>query len=286
MTEETATQEGDNLLGKEEVQASNGWRDTLPEDMRNEETYKSLEKFVVNDQLDSNKAYKSYLHMEKGYHDRVPLPKDDWTEEQYSDFYGKLGRPETYDKYEIIRPEMPEGIPYDENLESSFLAKAHKIGLNSKQVQEILDWQSQEVIRGQTDAAVNEAVTKQQAEGELKEAWRGDYEKNLGLARRTAKNVLPSDFLDLINEKGLANEPRLIKTLHHLGSMISESNIGKDDSGTKFGHDSTTARMEIEAIRNDESHKFYKAYNDPRDPQHKLANDYMDQLYNMTYGPE
>ena len=84
----------------------------------------------------------------------------------------------------------------------------------------------------------------------------------------------------------MANEPRLIKTLHHLGSMISESNIGKDDSGTKFGHDSTTDRMEIESIRNDESHKFYKAYNDPKDPQHKLANDYMDQLYNMTYGPE
>jgi hypothetical protein len=286
MTDETAEAGGDNLLGQEEIAASNGWRDSLPEDMRNEETYKSLEKFVVDDQLDSNKAYKSYLHMEKGYHDRISLPKEDWTEEQYGDFYSKLGRPETQDKYEIIRPEMPDGISYDDNLESSFLSKAHKIGLNSKQVQEILDWQSKEVIRGNNDIAVDEAMAKQVAEGELKETWRGDYERNLGLARRTAKNVLPTEFLEMITEKGLANEPRLIKTLHHLGQMMSESAVGKDDAGTKFGHDSTTARVEIDSIRADKSHKFHNAYNDPKDPQHKLANDYMDQLYNMTYGPE
>ena len=145
MSEETnEAASGDNLLGEESAVQSD-WMESLPEDMRSDDNRKRFEKFVDNDQFNIGKVLKSYDHMERGYSDRIQLPKEDWTEDDYESFYKKLGRPESSDKYDIRKPEMPEGYPYNEDLEQSFKERAFSAGLNGKQVQELIDWQAEQI---------------------------------------------------------------------------------------------------------------------------------------------
>ena len=87
----------------------------------------------------------------------------------------------------------------------------------------------------------------------------------------------------MINSKGLANEPTLIKNLAKLGNVLSESKVGKDRETFSFGHDKNTASLEINEIMNSRDHKYHQAYWDTTDPQHKEANEYMNQLYSMRY---
>ncbi len=284
MSEETnEAASGDNLLGEESANQSD-WMETLPEDMRSDANRKRFEKFVENEQFNIGKVLKSYDHMERGYSDRVPLPKEDWSDDDYQSFYQKLGRPETVDKYDIRRPEMPEGHPYNENLEQSFKERAFRAGLNGKQVQELIDWQAEQLSSEMSNQNISEATHRAEAEEILKREWPGqEYDKNLGLARRTAKNLFDEEFLQMINSKGLANEPTLIKNLAKLGNVLSESKVGKDRETFSFGHDKNTASLEINEIMNSRDHKYHQAYWDTTDPQHKEANEYMNQLYSMRY---
>ena len=280
-TNEAAT--GDNLLG-EDVTSQSDWIESLPEDMRSDDNRKRFEKFVENDEFNIGKVLKSYDHMERGYSDRIPLPKEDWSDDEYESFYTKLGRPESSDKYDIRRPEMPEDYPYNEDLEKSFKDRAFNAGLNGKQVQELIDWQAEQLSAEISNNTVSEATQKAESEEILKKEWPGqEYENKLGLARRTAKNLFDEDFLKMINSKGLANEPTLIKNLAKIGSLLSESKVGKDRETFSFGHDKNTASVEINEIMNNKEHKFHNAYWDHADPQHKEANEYMNQLYSMRY---
>lgn len=284
MSEETnEAVSDDNLLGEESAKQSD-WIESLPEDMRSEDNRKRFEKFVENDQFNIGKVLKSYDHMERGYSDRISLPKEDWGDDEYQSFYQKLGRPESSDNYDIRKPEMPEGFPYNENLEKSFRDRAFRAGLNGKQVQEIIDWQAEQVASEASSVNIQEATTRATAEEELKREWPGqEYDTKLGLARRTAKNLFDEDFLKLINDKGLANEPTLIKNLAKLGGLLSESKVGKDRETFSFGHDKNTASLEINEIMNSKDHKYHNAYWDTTDPQHKEANEYMNKLYSMRY---
>ena len=284
MSEETnEAASGDNLLGEESAVQSD-WMESLPEDMRSDDNRKRFEKFVDNDQFNIGKVLKSYDHMERGYSDRIQLPKEDWTEDDYESFYKKLGRPESSDKYDIRKPEMPEGYPYNEDLEQSFKERAFSAGLNGKQVQELIDWQAEQISAESSNININEATEKARAEEVLKQEWPGqEYESKLGLARRTAKNLFDEDFIKMINNKGLANEPTLIKNLAKIGSLLSESKVGKDRETFSFGHDKNTASLEINEIMNSRDHKYHQAYWDTTDPQHKEANEYMNQLYSMRY---
>jgi hypothetical protein len=66
--------------------------------------------------------------------DKVPLPKEGATDEEWAAFYARLDRPEAPEKYEFGAFEgAPEGFSMDPEFEKAFRAEAHKLGLNKKQ---------------------------------------------------------------------------------------------------------------------------------------------------------
>ena len=64
---------------------------------------------------------------------RISVPNDKSTPEEWNKFYSKLGRPEAIDKYTI-----PEGLEETELL-TNFKQLAFDKGLNDKQFNEIVD---------------------------------------------------------------------------------------------------------------------------------------------------
>lgn len=86
-------------------------------------------------------ALKSYRELETHASKGLHMPGENATADEWKAFYGKLGRPETPDKYELkLNTELvPQDFPYDENSAIEFRNWAHEAGLNPKQAQQLHD---------------------------------------------------------------------------------------------------------------------------------------------------
>src|SRR5581483_740520 len=142
----------------------NSWHASLPEDLRSNQ---SLGKFK-----DVGSLAKSYVELEKHQGGALRLPGEDAKPEDWDAFYNKLGRPESPDKYEVKRPELGEGIQWPEQTEKSFLQQAHKLGLNSKQAQGLMDW-----FAGDLKGVVGmQARQMQEQQQQLQADWGDKYQ--------------------------------------------------------------------------------------------------------------
>ena len=112
-----------------EAKKEETWRDGLTDELQ---VVKTLEKFKDVDAL-----AKGYGHLEKYFDGTIKIPGENATAEEIERYHSKLGRPDTPDNYEFEKPEIPEGMNYDEHMEGEFLKKAHGMGMNNKIVGEL-----------------------------------------------------------------------------------------------------------------------------------------------------
>ena len=81
-----------------------------------------------------------------------------------------------------------------------------------------------------TDA--NNAELEKVMETEAKEAkaaltkeWGGDYEKKVAAASGLVAALADDDLVEYLSERGLGNDPRMLKAIHKLSTYISEDNF-------------------------------------------------------------
>jgi hypothetical protein len=108
------------------------WRDDLPSELQG---IKTLEKFK-----DVSGLAKSYVETEKYFEGAVRIPGEGATDDDWSSFYGKLGRPDTAEDYDFEKAEMPDGMEYNSDFEKQYLEMAHKNGYSNAQVKAGYDW--------------------------------------------------------------------------------------------------------------------------------------------------
>ena len=129
-----------------EVTSTGTWRESLPDEIK--------ESGALKDIPDVNTLAKSYVDAQSfiGRSIRIPgedagedvradfkdrlskvdgvgfIPTQESSKEEWDSFYGKLGRPDEVDGYNIHRP---ENLPGDEQVERGFLEKMHQVGLKA-----------------------------------------------------------------------------------------------------------------------------------------------------------
>lgn len=240
------------------------WRTSLPEDMRADKSFESFK--------DIGSFAKSFLDTKRMVGDAIRMPKADAPPEEWNKIYDRLGRPESPEKYEIKRPELPEGTPYDEDAEKSYKTWAHEAGLNPRQAQALFD----KYTAFQTEKISNYTKEMETGVTELKKEWGGDYDKRIGLAQRAVNEVAGEDVKKLLGDTGLGNHPVLIKFFSELGSQMGEAAlILGNEQINAGGVDAIQAK--IDAIRNDPNHP----YQNPKATQksHEAAILEMNKLY-------
>jgi hypothetical protein len=185
------------------------WRDKLPEEFNTHTVladYKDDADGLVG-------AVKSLIHSQKMIgSDKIPLPKEDATEEELREFWQKLGAPGEPDGYEFGKPgEAPEGFEIPDGLDEVVRAAAAKMHA-PKGVAEGL-W-----------SAIVEDMAGRFAKG--KEARELDYanrvkafETQLGAAKDEKMKAIDQaafaltrnnpDTLAWLQQTGLINEPHI-----------------------------------------------------------------------------
>jgi len=218
----------------EQPVAAKSWKEAISQEFRNDP---NIEKFTEIDAL--AKSYINATHMIGK--DKVAVPNQNSTEEQWNEVFDKLGRPASADKYALdVKSDV---VPLNEGDVKQFAENAHKLGLSNKQAQGVLEFYKNNMEGQAHQSKVDTETSQVQAEQELRKEWGRDFEVNVKRAGALAKANMNPDILDLELKNGMrvGDHPELIKGFAKIASMMSEDKIVSPES------DSTNKSGDIES---------------------------------------
>ena len=192
--------------------------------------------------------------------DKVPLPVNP-TDEDLDNIYGKLGRPETAEGYEIA----VDGNIITEDVAQSYADVAHKLRLTPDQASGILEY-----YKGMSNSASEmsvEAETQQRSQTEmsLRKEWGDDFDARIEDAGKIAQQFGGGELLEMKLADGtkVGNHPDFIKAFAKMAefrqSVTSEDTVSDAPSSSMVTRQS--AQQEIDAIMNDKSHAYWDRKN-------------------------
>ena len=218
------------------------WKDSISEDFRNDP---NIEKFTEIDAL-----AKSYINATKMIgQDKMVIPNNNSTEDQWNEVYEKLGRPESSDKYSLdVKSEV---VNLDEGAIKSFAEQSHKLGLNNKQAQGILEFYKNNMEGTAQQSKIDTETAQVQAEQQLRQEWGRDFDGKVKQAGALAKANINPEVLDMTLSNGtrLGDHPEIIKGFAKIAGMMSEDKIVSTESENV--DTSKDIESEISALTND-----------------------------------
>lgn len=236
------------------------WHTKLPEDLRAEPSLVDFKDESEMIPMPVNVA-KSFVHTKKLVGaDVMKMPT---TDDEWSEIYNKLGRPENHELYvlqpaEGVNPKLLESLGKDA---SWFKETAHKMGLSDNQATKLFtefSTRMSDKFNETENLAEQEGMN---AEIQLRTEFGSTYDGKKVLMQRAMKEIGGSEFLDLITATGVGKHPAFIRAMFKVGSMMAED-LGLDKSTGELIKEKSTIEEEIASITAN------KAYLDAKHPEH------------------
>ena len=234
------------------------WKDSISEVYRNDP---NIEKFTEIDAL-----AKSYINATRMIgQDKVVIPTNNSTDDQWNEVYDKLGRPESAEKYSLDA--KSKVVSLDDNAVKQFAETSHKLGLNNKQAQGLLDFYKQNMEGTAQQAKIDTETAQAQAEQELRSEWGREFDTKVKQASSLAKANIKPEILDMTLSNGtrLGDHPEIIKGFAKIAGMMSEDKIVSTESESVQSNQSI--QDEIDTIINDKASPYWNKGHPNHDKQ-------------------
>jgi len=246
--------EGNPVLGEDEkpiiIDDIGSWdqvKGHIPEELKEEKMWENVK--------DVPGLLKSYAHAQKSLGGSIKVPSAEAGDDEWSEFYGKLGRPEGPDDYKIEWPEL-EGATWDEDLQTGFKALAHKIGLTPAQVTSLVEFEGGRM----GEVADKGAKGRKEAEEALQTEWGGNFTRNVAYAQRAVSHLGGLELKKVMDESGLGNHPVIAKAMYRIGKMMVEDGIIPGEVQGAVTKEQALA--EISKVMADAGHVYHKGDKD------------------------
>ena len=207
----------------EQPTVAKSWKETISEEFRNDP---NISKFTEIDAL-----AKSYINATRMIgQDKVAVPNENSTDDQWQEVYGKLGRPESPDKYKL--EVQSETAPLNDTAIKQFAENAHQLVLNNKQAQGILEFYKNSMEGSIQQARVDTETAQANAEQELRKEWGRSYDENIKKAGAIAKANMSEDILNMELKDGtrIGDHPSVIKGFASIANLMSEDKLVSTES--------------------------------------------------------
>lgn len=238
------------------------WRTTLPEEIRADPSLKDL--------ADVPALAKSFINAQKLIGtDKIPKPRDDWTEDQWRQFYQGIGAPDKPEGYELPKDlKLPDGLAVVPEELDAWRKEFMAAGLTKKQANRILANYFARAGTEFTKAATDRTAATTQAELALKQEFGDQYDANLDIARAALKKFGSESLANQMVSTGLGSHPDMVRLLLKIGKMTMEDSAHGAGENLIVGN-ATQAQSEINNLKTDA--KFQGMLQNRMDPGHKAA---------------
>lgn len=227
------------------------WKDFLDEDVKTDPSLKAIK--------DLKGLAKSYVHAQRMVgSDKILVPNQYATDEEWEQIYNKLGRPESPDKYEL----KLENSQISDDFLKGMKETAHKVGLSGKQVTAFAEFYNKQLTEAQTKIAQHEEIQYKQEVDTLKKEWGQAYGSKIKAAQTAISAFGGNEMLKYLSETGLDKDTKLARFFAKIGEALAEddTNPGKPGNGILTPQE---AQSRLSMIMND------PAYLDGNHPNHK-----------------
>ena len=234
------------------------WKDSISEEYRKDP---NIEKFTEIDAL-----AKSYINATKMIgQDKLAVPTNNSTEEAWNEVYDKLGRPESAEKYSLDA--KSKVVSLDENAVKQFAETSHKLGLNNKQAQGLLEFYKTNMEGTAQQAKIDTETAQAQAEQELRSEWGREFDTKVKQASSLAKANMKPEILDMTLSNGtrLGDHPEIIRGFAKIAGMMAEDKIVSTESESVQSNQSI--QDEIDTIINDRASPYWNKSHPNHDKQ-------------------
>ncbi len=208
----------------------------------------------------------------------VKIPKNDADDQEWQTFFTSLGRPQTFDDYQISP--VQESF-YDQNLLQIFKQAAHKAGLTSKQASILHDEMVSALKERMMFYHQNIHQEKENIIHQLKSKWGSDYDKNLHEAQKGAKYFGLSEQAIQQLESQIGSE-HMLEGLKRIGGLVSEDAKLMEVYPNPSTISASEATQKRAALTRDEN--FLNELFDKMHPNHKAAVEELDRLNQIIAG--
>ena len=174
--------------------------------------------------------------------DKVAIPGQHATPDEWLEVYDRLGRPEASSGYEL-KYETGEAGP----LLEQYAEAVHAAGLNTTQAQALLDWYSG--LEQQGAQAQSDMTSQATEEGlqELRSEWGRAFDQKAAGAQRAAQALLGSteifDEVQLADGRMLGDHPGIVRMFAELAEHLTEDSMQGEPSETAFTPDEAERRI-------------------------------------------
>lgn len=177
-------------------------------------------------------------------HDEVVRIGKNATPEQVRQVLGRLGLPDTADKYEIAEP--PKGTPQNENMVKWSKETFHKLGLLPSQAKELSTAYTKLAADIATQQATDYEIGYQADVKALQSEWRGGYDSQMAKAQNAARS-LDFDGTAIDAMESAIGYAATMRFFAKLGDKLGESQFVESGDGKSTGFGTTMTPAEAKA---------------------------------------
>lgn len=204
--------------------------------------------------------------------DKIIVPNQYSTPDEWKGVFSKLGLPENLEKYGL---NAPEGKEVNADFLARFKEKAFENNVLPNQAQALFDWYnefSDGVVKTQSEASQTQ---KTEALDALKKEWGEGFDKQLHTADMALGEFAEPEQLKYMKETGLNKDPQIVKLFAKIGASMLKEGTFKGETVGHLGKTKEEVKSEIDMIMGDLKHP----YNDRLHPNHKTAVANMSKLF-------
>ena len=214
--------------------------------------------------------------------DKIPVPGEGATKEDWDTVFSRLGRPAEVNGYQLPDVNMPDGYPAPgEEFVKELKGKALELGLLPGQINGLYEWFMESESNKFSQATQERDVQRTEAENALRKAWGKAFEQNYAIAEGAVNKYGTEKFVEKLKSTGLSNDPDMIEFIASMAKNMQEDAItGKPQSMTLSPEE---AINKIKAIQGEAMADNNHWMNNKHHPEYELGIKKWKDLHNMAY---
>ena len=192
---------------------------------------------------DANEVGKYIKELQSFAGKKGDIPKSDATDEEWSAFYQKLGRPENIEGYDFtIGDEFTElvgedSIPYFEKTIDKIKEQAFQMGASSDQAENMVNIFLESVADSVEENNTENKQMFEEMEKELRTEWGEEYDGMMnGIEAMLTANGFPEENMQFLKDSGMLKDPAFAITMGNIASKFADDpEIGHHQTNTMAG---------------------------------------------------